>query len=194
MTVQDEFTGTTIVRRAQDVFTTAADAWTENLQKATDRVGLIPVTPAVPVEVPSALVEQWWDFTDRVSKVNREYVLNLTGALNAWSGAVRQHVDGLGEAMRDQAQVVTQSAKEQVEAVANAEREVVDRVEEAEREAARAARAAERQRVRQIRQSAREKYEGLTKAELAEHLASRDLPKTGNVDDLVERLVDADTK
>jgi hypothetical protein len=37
-------------------------------------------------------------------------------------------------------------------------------------------------------------YEGLTKAELRDQLAERDLPKTGNVAELAERLVEADSK
>jgi hypothetical protein len=41
---------------------------------------------------------------------------------------------------------------------------------------------------------ARQRYEGLTKAELSDLLAQRDLPKTGNVDELVERLVESDGK
>ena len=39
---------------------------------------------------------------------------------------------------------------------------------------------------------AREAYEGLTKADLSDQLAERGLPKTGNVDDLIDRLVEAD--
>ncbi|MGO9143149.1 MAG: SAP domain-containing protein [Streptosporangiaceae bacterium] len=34
----------------------------------------------------------------------------------------------------------------------------------------------------------------MTKAELSDLLAKRDLPKSGNVDDLIERLVEADGK
>jgi len=41
---------------------------------------------------------------------------------------------------------------------------------------------------------ARERYEGLTKAELSDLLGQRHLPKTGNVDELVQRLVEADSK
>jgi len=37
-------------------------------------------------------------------------------------------------------------------------------------------------------------YEGLAKAELSDQLAKRELPKTGNVDALIERLVEADSK
>ena len=46
---------------------------------------------------------------------------------------------------------------------------------------------------KEISQQLRERYEGLTKAELADHLAERGLPKTGDVDELVERLVTADS-
>jgi hypothetical protein len=41
---------------------------------------------------------------------------------------------------------------------------------------------------------ARERYEGLTKAELSGRLARRQLPDTGNVDELIERLAKADSK
>jgi hypothetical protein len=43
-------------------------------------------------------------------------------------------------------------------------------------------------------QKAREPYEGRTKAELSEELAQRGLPKTGNVNDLIDRLVDSDNQ
>jgi hypothetical protein len=41
---------------------------------------------------------------------------------------------------------------------------------------------------------AREPYVALTKIALSELAAKRDLPKTGTVDELVQRLVEADTK
>lgn len=51
-----------------------------------------------------------------------------------------------------------------------------------------------REQARHDHDKARERYEGLTKAELSDQLGQRDLPKTGNVDELVERLVEADSK
>lgn len=201
MTLQQEYT--TTARRTQDAWTNAADAWTANVQKVTDQVRT-PMLPVVATDA-TALVEQWFDFTERVNKVNREYILNLTGVADAFGGAVRQHVEGLGEALRDQVQAVSETAKEQVDKLAQAEREQIERLgqveqeqveraEQAEREQARAARNAERQQARQARQSARERYEGLTKVELADELGRRDLPKSGNVDELIERLVDNDTQ
>jgi hypothetical protein len=150
----------------------------------------------------STRTEQWFDLTERIARVNREYVLTLAGVVDTLGGAVRQHVDAVGEAVRDQVQAVSHTAKEQVDKVAAAEREAIEAAErtqieereQAEREQARAARAAERAKARQARESARERYEGRTKAELAEELGQRDLPKTGNIDELIERLVDADTQ
>ena len=50
----------------------------------------------------------------------------------------------------------------------------------------------EREQARQAHQRARERYEGLTKAELSKQLAERDLPESGTVNELIERLVEAD--
>jgi hypothetical protein len=110
----------------------------------------------------------------------------LTG-LGPLGGAVRQHVDAVGEALRDQIQAVSHTAKEQVDKVAAAEREAIEVTGRKQIEATERAQAAERAKVR-------ERYEGRTKAELAEELGQRDLPKTGNIDELIERLVDADTQ
>ena len=67
-----------------------------------------------------------------------------------------------------------------------------DHAEQVGQELAREARRLEREQARQAHQQARERYEGLTKAELSEQLAQRDLPKSGTVNELIERLVEAD--
>ena len=190
MTVQDEYTDT--VRIGQEAWTNVTEAWTSGIAKVADQVHL-PAVPVVPTET-TPVVEQWFEFTDRLAKVNREYVLNLASAADAFGSAVRNHVEGIGEVVRDQVRTVPVTAKAQLEKVAEAERELAERVEQAQREQARAARNAERQQAREARQAARDRYEGLTKVELSEELGRRDLPKTGNVEELVDRLVEADTK
>lgn len=189
MTLQDEYTPTIIARRTEEAWTNAAEVWSKNISKVTDQVR-VPFGPEFPVN-PTAFLEPWFDFAERVTKANREYADNLSGVLNSFGDAVRQRIEALTEAVRDQAQATSATAKTQVDQVAEAERE---RVKQAEREQARAAREAERQRVRQAREAAHERYEGQTKAELSEELGRRELPKTGNVDELIERLVDADTQ
>jgi hypothetical protein len=56
------------------------------------------------------------------------------------------------------------------------------------------ARQAEREHAWRAHERARARYEGLTKAELSDLLAQRKLPKTGNIDELIERLVEADSR
>ena len=85
--------------------------------------------------------------------------------------------------MHELAEQAEQAALEQAEQAAQAQKELARRVRQAEREQA-----------RQAHKRARERYEGLTKAELSDQLAKRELPKTGNVDELIERLVEADSK
>jgi hypothetical protein len=108
--------------------------------------------------------------------------------------AVREHIEGLGDAVRDQVQAVSQTTKDQLDQVADAEREQAEQAKQEEREYARQVRNAERQKARQARQAARERYQGMTKSELADELAGRELPKSGTIDERIERLVDADTK
>ena len=75
-----------------------------------------------------------------------------------------------------------------------AQRAALEQVEKAEQAEKGLARQAQREQARRAHKRARERYEGLTKAELSDQLAKRELPKTGNVDALIERLVEADSK
>jgi hypothetical protein len=190
VTLNQEYTAT--ARRPEGAVAEVTNAWAGNIQKATDQLRS-PVLPALPID-PTAFVEQWFDFTDRLTRVNREYAVNLTSVVNTLGGAVRQHIEGLGDAVRDQVQAVSQSTKDQLDQVADAEREQAEQAEQEQRQQARQLRNAERQKARQERQAAHQRYQGMTKTELTDELARRELPKTGTVDELIERLVEADTK
>jgi hypothetical protein len=190
MTLVDEYSNNT--REAQGAWVDATQAWAQSTQKAVEQFPA-PFLGSWPGDA-VAVVDRWFDFAAQVLDANRQYAKNLAGVANTFGGAVRQHVDSLGEAVRDQVQAVSDTAVEQVEKAQAAEQEKVEGAEQAEREQARQERAAERAQARQKRAAARERYEGMTKAELSEQLARRELPKSGNVDELIERLVDADTE
>ena len=83
---------------------------------------------------------------------------------------------------------------EQATKAEQAVRQQAVQAEQAEQEMAREARKAERDQAKHAHDKARERYEGLTEAELSDQLDQRHLPKTGTVDELVERLVEADNK
>src|SRR4051794_35855609 len=178
MTIQADVPVT--ATNVSSMFTEVAEMWAQNLQKVAEQV-TVPSFAPITIQDTTASIERWFDLTDRVAKVNRDYMLNLASAFTAFGGAVREHVEGLTEVLQDHTQAVSDDAKD-----------MADKAAQTERDLARAAKNAERQKVRQARQPARERYEGLTKAELSEELGHRGLPKTGNVDELVERLVDAD--
>jgi len=205
MTLQDQYLDT--AKRAQNAFGDAASWWTRNLQGVAGQ-------SRRPLELlnPTSAIRQWVEFVQDVQQVNLEYVANLIKAATAAGEAVGQHVDGLAsvverqvegltEQVQEQVGKVTEIAQEQVKQAEEAEQDLIRKAEqeqaeqeEAEKERARQARAAERQQAREARQAVRQRYEGKTKAELSEELSKRDLPKTGTVEELIERLVEAETQ
>jgi len=170
-----------------------ADFWTQGPQKLSDY--MLPGLPQVDL-VP--VVERYFEFVQRTADIsrdltvefvqrtldiNRDLTIKWAEAAGMLSGAVHEQAESARDLVREQAGKAEQAVREQAH-----------KAEQAEQELAREARKAEREQARHAHENARERYEGLTKAELSDLLDQRDLPKTGNVDELVERLVEADSK
>jgi hypothetical protein len=155
-----------------------ADFWTQGAQKLSDR--MLPGLPQVDL-IP--MVERYFEFVQRTVDISRDLTLKWAEAAGTLSGAVREQAESVGGLVREQAESTRDFVHEQA-----------DKVEKAEQDLVREARKAEREQARHAHDKARERYEGLTKAELSDQLDKRHLPKTGNVDELVERLVEADSK
>ena len=155
-----------------------ADVWAQGTRKLTDR--MLPGLPQVDL-VP--LVERYFELVQRTVDISRDLTLKWAEAAGTLSGTVREQAESVGGLVRGQAESARDFAHEQA-----------SQAEQARQELAREARKAEREQARHAHDKARERYEGLTKAELSDQLGQRDLPKTGNVDELVERLVEADSK
>ena len=154
------------------------DFWTQGAQKLTDR--MVPGLPQVDL-VP--VVERYFEFVQRTVDISRDLTIKWAESAGMLSGAVREQAESVGGLVREQAGSARDFVHEQA-----------DKAEQAKQELAREARKAEREQDRHAHNKARERYEGLTKAELSDLLDKRDLPKTGNVDELIERLVEADSK
>jgi len=165
------------------------DFWTQGAQKLTDR--MIPGLPQVDL-VPA--VERYFEFVQRTVDISRDLTLKWAEAAGMLSGAVREQAESIGGLVREQAGSARDFVHEQAAQAEQAARKQAAQAEQAEKELAREARRAERERARHAHDQARERYEGLTKAELSDLLDQRKLPKTGNVDELIERLVEADSK
>jgi hypothetical protein len=111
------------------------------------------------------MVERYFEFVQRTVDISRDVTLKWAQAAGSLSGTVREQAESVGK-----------------------------KAEQAGQDVAREARRVEREQAKRAHDKARERYEGLTKAELSDQLDKRDLPKTGTVDELVERLVEADSK
>jgi SAP domain len=166
-----------------------ADFWTQGSQKLTDylpagipQIGLVPV------------VERYFELVQRTVDISRDLTLKWAEAADTLSGTVREQAESVGGLVREQAESARGFVHEQADKAERAAREQADKAEEAQKELAREARRVEREQARRAHDKARERYEGMTKAELSDLLDKRNLPKTGNVDELVERLVEADGK
>ncbi len=114
---------------------------------------------------PNAAIDQIFDFWAKTLEAQRDALKQLAGASIAAGERVRQQAEQVGSAFRGQSESVKDAVREQAESVERAERDDVVA-----------------------------KYEDFTKAELQDELASRDLPKSGNVEELRERLIADDLK
>ena len=139
-------------------------------------------------------VERYFNFVQRAVNMNRNIAIEWAQVVGTLSGAARQRAESAGEVVRERAESAGEVVRERAESFERAASQQAEKAEKAQEELAREARRIEREKARQAHEQARARYEGMTKAELSDLLAKRDLPKTGNVDELVERLVEADGK
>jgi SAP domain len=148
----------------------AADFWTQGAEVLADRFTGLPQVDLVPA------VERYFDVVQRAVAMNRDIAVKWAQTVGTLSGVVREQAESAGEVMRERAESVGDVVRERAESVERAAGEI------------------EREQSRRAHEKARARYEGLTKAQLSDLLAERSLPKSGNVDDLIERLVEADGK
>ena len=162
-----------------------ADFWTQGARTLTGRLPGLPQIDLIPA------VERCFDVVQGTVDINRRLAIKLVGAAGTLSEMVRDRAESAGSLVREKAESAGDIVRDKAE---SAERTAREQAEQAEKEQAREARFAERRQARQAHDRARERYQGLTKAELSGQLAERQLPESGNVDELIERLVEANSK
>lgn len=141
----------------------------------------------------SQAFERYYEYIQRGVQVNREYAKSWVEVTTTVLDAFRSHTSALGDAARGHGEAVETWIRGEAEVVEKSAQEQAEALEQAERDRARRARQTEREEARREHARAREPYEGLTKSELADRLAERELPRTGTVEELIERLVQADS-
>jgi phage-related protein len=192
-------------RRAESVLTSALDTWKNGLDSVTNQFRAFPSVGNLPQFDATEAVERQFAFIQQIVELNHQYARQLAEVANTLTGATRQQIQSVSGAVRDQVQNVAETARGNVDQFEQTVRDTADQAEQAQREAREQAEEAQRQQERdaakaerqdrkQTRDQARERYQSLTKSELADEAGKRNLPKTGTVDELVDRLVADDTK
>jgi hypothetical protein len=185
---------TAATRDAQTVLTTTLDRWKDGVNTVADQFRSFPTAGSLPrVDVTEA-VERQFAFIQQIVDLNHQYARQLAEVANSLVGVTRSQFESVGNVVRDQVGSISAVARNSADTVEQVVRDQADEAEQAERQQARDAAKAERQERKQAADEARERYEALTKAELAEEAGKRNLPKSGTVDELVARLVEADAK
>jgi hypothetical protein len=187
MTSNDPYTAA--AGQARKLTENAAEAWKEGAKKLTEQAGMMPSIPQVDLNQP---VERYFDFVQQTVDLNRDLATRWAELVNTLTGAARERAESFSQVIKDQADTLAELAAKQAEKGEQAARDQAQEAEKAEKEQARQARQAERAEAKQQRAKAREPYQDLTKAELSDRLADRDLPKTGNREELIDRLVESD--
>ena len=150
----------------------SAELWKQGAVRLSEQAGVVSKFPLPDLD---EAFDRYFTYLQRGIEVNRQLTKQWTDAVGALSdaaqsqltsvgAAVRGHADAIGDWITGEADTVERAARAQAESISGAKRE-----------------------------QARQRYQHLSKAELTDLLGQRDLPKNGTVDELVDRLVDADT-
>lgn len=151
----------------------SAEVWRRRAEEMTAEAGAWVKLPAPSLD---QATEQYFEYLQRSLQVNRELSKKWADALSSLSDAAGSQAGALGAAVRGHTEAIRDWLVAEIDTVQRAATSQVEAVQEAKRS------------------TVRERYSDLPKAELADLLGERDLPRTGTVDELLERLVDADTR
>jgi len=177
--------------RAREATERSVETFKQGVEKFTRQANVVAKLPAVDLTEP---VARYFEYVQQSVDFNRDLATRWAEMLTSLYGTVREQADKVTGIVLDQTNAVadhTVKLAQKAEDVANRQAAAA---EEAEKEAVKQARTAERAAARQAEKDGREQYEGMTKAELSDLLAERDLPKSGTVEELIVRLVSADSE
>jgi hypothetical protein len=158
------------VRTAVDA---SAGLWRRRVEEVTAEAGAWAKLPAPSLD---QATEQYFEYLQRSLQINRELSKKWADALSSFSDATGSQASSLGAAVRGHTEAIRDWLVAEIDTVQQAA-------------------AAQAQAVQETKRSTvRQQYSDLSRAELAALLGERDLPRTGTVEELLGRLVDADTR
>ncbi|MFN8199344.1 MAG: DNA-binding protein [Nakamurella multipartita] len=182
---------TAATTQAREVTERGVEAFKKGAKTFTDQATAMATLPSIDLTEP---VARYFDLVQKSVDMNRELATRWAEHVSSLSGLLREQAEKAGTVVDEATEAVSDQVVDQAAKADELAQEQAEQVEQAKRDEEKAAKAAERAEAKKAKEQAREQYEGLTKAELSEKLAERELPKTGTVEELIERLVSADSK
>lgn len=182
---------TAVATKAREATEKSVESWKQGAKTFTDQANVVAKMPAVDLTQP---VARYFDFVQKSVDLNRDLATRWAELVTSMTGTVREQAEKVSSIVKDQTDRAADVATESAHKAEELAQEQADLAEKAEKEQERLARQAERAAAKEAKAKAREPYEELTKAELSDQLAERGLPKSGNVEELIERLVSADSE
>jgi hypothetical protein len=182
---------TAVATKAREATEKSVESWKQGAKTFTDQANVVAKMPTMDLTQP---VARYFDFVQKSVDLNRDLATRWAELVTSMTGTVREQAEKVSSIVKDQTDHAADVATESAHQAEELAQEQADMAEKAEKEQERLARQAERAAVKEAKAKAREPYEELTKAELSDQLAERGLPKSGNVEELIERLVSADSE
>ena len=181
---------TAVAGQAREATEKSVATFKQGVERFTEQANLFAKLPPVDLTQP---VARYFEYVQKSVDFNRDLLTKWAELFTSLSGTVREQAEKATDIVKDQTNAVSDLAVKQAEKAEDIANEQANLAAEAKREQEKQAKAAERAAAKQAKEQAREPYESLTKAELADILAERELPKSGTVEELIERLVSADS-
>lgn len=182
---------TAVAGQVREVTEKSVETFQHGLEMFADRANVFAKMPAIDLTQP---VARYFEYVQKSVDFNRDLATRWAEVVTSLTGTVREQAEKVTSIVKDQTEAVSALAVKQAEKAEEVAIEQAALVEEAEKEQEKQAKAAERAAAKKAKEQAREPYVGLTKAELSDLLAERELPKSGTVEELIERLVSADSE
>lgn len=177
--------------QAREATEKSVETWKRGAKALTEQVDLVARLPKLDLTEP---VVQYFEYLQQIFDINRELATRWAELVTSLTGTVQDQAEKVGSVVSEQVDSVADLAVTPARKAEELANEQAELAEEAAKEAEREAKRAERAAAKQAREQAREPYEGLSKDQLSDQLTERGLPKTGTVEELIERLVSADSE
>ena len=182
---------TAVAGQARRATERGVEVFKKNAKTFADQANVVGALPTIDLTEP---VARYFEYVQKSVDLHRELLTKWAELVNSLTGTVREQAEKASGFVREQTDVISDLAVRQAEKAEDLAQRQAAEVEEAEKEQEKVTNAADRAAAKKAKEQAREPYEGLTKAELSDLLAERELPKSGTVEELIERLVSADSE